>query len=135
MRLLNTRWKKVIRDLWGNKSRTALVVMAIAVGVFAIGVVSGSRETIETVLNESYMSTNPPSGTLRLMDTFDDKMVETIDSLREVEVAEGRTELTLRYKVTPEDEWQNLEILVADNFEDSEICKNLRRNRRMAAPG
>ena len=29
------RWRKVFRDLWGNKTRTLLVVLSIAVGVFA----------------------------------------------------------------------------------------------------
>ena len=32
-------WHKVWRDLAHNKARTALVVLSIAVGVFALGVV------------------------------------------------------------------------------------------------
>jgi putative ABC transport system permease protein len=55
MKYIRPRWRKVIRDLWSNKSRTVLVMMAIAVGIFAVGVVSGSQETITRVLNESWM--------------------------------------------------------------------------------
>ena len=38
--MLNPRWRKVLRDLWGNKTRTALVVLSIAVGVFAVGMIA-----------------------------------------------------------------------------------------------
>ena len=31
------RWNKVLRDLWGNKVRTLLVALSIAIGVFAVG--------------------------------------------------------------------------------------------------
>ena len=81
MKLFKPRWRKVIRDMWGNKSRTALVVLSIAVGIFAIGVVTGSRETVLRVLNESYLATNPASGSI-IIDDFGDDLVETIDCLR-----------------------------------------------------
>lgn len=35
--MLNPRWRKVVRDLWNNKSRTLLVVLSVAIGVFAFG--------------------------------------------------------------------------------------------------
>ncbi len=35
--MLSPRWRKVVRDLWSNKTRTVLVVLAIAVGIFAFG--------------------------------------------------------------------------------------------------
>jgi cell division protein FtsX len=31
------RWNKILRDLWKNKTKTILVVLAIAVGLFAFG--------------------------------------------------------------------------------------------------
>jgi putative ABC transport system permease protein len=31
--MLRPRWRKVLRDLWSNKTRTLLVVLSIAVGV------------------------------------------------------------------------------------------------------
>jgi putative ABC transport system permease protein len=42
--MIRPRWKKVIRDLWMNKSRTLLVVLSIAVGVFAFGTIAIARE-------------------------------------------------------------------------------------------
>lgn len=34
---LKPRWSKVFSDVWGDKTRTALVVTSIAAGVFVIG--------------------------------------------------------------------------------------------------
>jgi putative ABC transport system permease protein len=35
-------WRKIWRDLWLNKARTALVVLSIAVSVFAVGMIVGA---------------------------------------------------------------------------------------------
>ncbi len=120
---IRPRWKKVIRDLWDNKSRTMLVVLSIAVGILAVGVVSGSQQTVARVLNQSYMATNPASGRVRVNDDFDDKLVETINSMRQIEVAEGQREFSLRYKLKPTDEWKQLNIKVTDNFAKGKISK------------
>ncbi len=38
--MIRPRWRKVLRDLWSNKTRTLLVVLSIAVGVFAVGTIA-----------------------------------------------------------------------------------------------
>ncbi len=120
---IRPRWKKVFRDLWGNKSRTMLVVSSIAVGILAVGIVSGSQQTVARVLNQSYMATNPPSGQTRSPFDFEDKLIETIGSMREIELAEGRRQISLRYKLKPTDEWKLLNLQAADNFAKSKISK------------
>ena len=50
--MVSPRWHKVLRDLWGNKARTVLVVLSIAVGVFAVG------------MTASYLATTPSSAIL-----------------------------------------------------------------------
>ena len=41
--MLSPRWQKVFRDLWSNKTRTILVLLSIAIGVAAIGMVSNTK--------------------------------------------------------------------------------------------
>ena len=41
-RALSPRWRKVVRDLWLNRARAVLVVLAIAIGTFAVGAVLGA---------------------------------------------------------------------------------------------
>ena len=38
---MRPRWRKVLKDLWTNYERTALVVLSITIGVFAVGVITG----------------------------------------------------------------------------------------------
>ena len=46
-------WDKVWRDLWENKGRTIQVVLIIAVGTFAIGMIIGTRQFMITGMQMS----------------------------------------------------------------------------------
>ena len=59
--MISRRWRKVIRDLWSNKTRTILVVLAIAVGVFAFGSVFITERVLVNDMNNQYHSINPSS--------------------------------------------------------------------------
>ncbi len=48
------RWRKVWRDMWNNKQRTLLVVLSIAVGVFAIGTIATAHIILQRDLNGEY---------------------------------------------------------------------------------
>ena len=49
--MLRPRWRKVLRDLFSSKTRTLLVVLSIAIGVFAVGIIVSSRTIIERDMN------------------------------------------------------------------------------------
>ena len=57
------RWRKVLGDLWSNKTRTILVVMSIAIGVFAIGMIAGARVLMLAGAHDSYAASHPASAT------------------------------------------------------------------------
>ena len=50
--MIRPRWRKVLRDLWGNKVRTMLVVISIAIGTpdwdFPANKVETDREHIDS---------------------------------------------------------------------------------------
>ena len=58
---LPPRWQKVWADLSGNKLRTLLVVLSIAVGVFAVGAVYTSYLLFQRDLANSWGSASPAS--------------------------------------------------------------------------
>ena len=72
--MLSPRWRKVVRDLWGNKTRTLLVVLSIAVGVFAVGMVASTQVIFGRELNSSWAAVNPASASL-FTGPFDDEML------------------------------------------------------------
>ena len=47
---------KIWRDLWENKGRTIQVVLIIAIGTFAIGMIIGTRQFLITGMQESWRS-------------------------------------------------------------------------------
>jgi putative ABC transport system permease protein len=72
--MLAPRWHKVLRDLWSNKTRTVLVVLSIAVGVFAIGMITGTSEMMFRELAKGYERINPVQAAV-YTDTFDSDLV------------------------------------------------------------
>ncbi|MEM7030276.1 MAG: FtsX-like permease family protein [Chloroflexota bacterium] len=125
IRLLSPRWRKVIRDMWQNKTRTALVVMSVGVGVFAIGVVLGAQRTFLTALNDSFGASNPASGRVFVNGEFGDGLVNTVARIRGVAVVEGRRSANLRYRLNPDDEWQTVDLSTVADFQEMQISRIL----------
>jgi putative ABC transport system permease protein len=109
----------VLRDLWSNKTRTLLVVLSIAVGVFAIGMVGGSRVILMRDLSNTWMSVNPASATLNT-EAFDDDLVQVVRKLPGIGAAEARRTISVRVKVGP-DEWKNMRLFAIPDFDDMQI--------------
>lgn len=103
--MFSPRWKKVLKDLWSNKGRTLLVAMSIAVGIFAVGSVSGVYFILKEDVPADYLSANPHSG-LIYTDLFDEefeKLLIRADGVKEVEgrsALSGQTALASGEKVT-----------------------------------
>lgn len=114
MPYLNTPWRKALRDLWLNKARTILVIIAIAVGVFGLGLVLDSYAILTREMNENYMRTNPASATL-YTGPLDDATVQAVTSLPQTAEAEARRMVVGRIQVGA-DEWLNIWLYIIDDF-------------------
>ncbi len=88
--MASPRWRKVVRDLVSNKLRTALVVLSIAIGVFAVGIIAGTQAILTRDLQANYLAINPPAAVLGVS-SFDDDLVQTIQRMPGVGEAEGRS--------------------------------------------
>jgi len=130
--MLNPRWHKVLRDLWGHKGRTILVVLSIAVGVFAVGMVAGSQTIITRGMTESWASVNPPSASL-YPDAFDDDMLWTVRHMAGVREVDARRSSIFRFKVLrngvevksavpgTSNGWRNLSLSSRADYEDMRV--------------
>jgi putative ABC transport system permease protein len=87
--VVRPRWSKVLADLWDNKTRTLLVVLSIAVGVFAIGTIANAYAILSEDIDASYASVNPANITI-VTEPFDDGFVESVRRMPGVADAEGR---------------------------------------------
>jgi putative ABC transport system permease protein len=118
--MLSPRWRKILRDLNVNKLRTTLVVLSIAVGVFAVGAISGTNEILSREMNSSYLAVKPAHATIYPEDTFTDSMVETIKAMPDIGEAMGMGVFSARVKVGPE-EFRNITFYAYPDYEDITI--------------
>lgn len=117
--ILTPRWRKIWADLWGNKLRTALVVLSISVGVFAVGMVYSSSLMFERDLSNSWGSASPASASL-YADPFDEDLVQSIRSLRDVKETEGRRNVDLRVQ-TKSGEWRQMFLTAIPDYSKQKV--------------
>ena len=52
-------WHKIWSDIWHNKGRTAQVVLIIAMGAFAIGMIITASELVSVRLGQVWRASSP----------------------------------------------------------------------------
>ena len=113
---MSTPWRKVFRDFWQERTRSILVVAAIALGIAAFQAVLSSYAILDRELNQGYLATNPASFTLRT-DAIDDELLKTAASSPGVAAAEARRAVSGRIKAGPA-QWRSLMLFVVKDYAD-----------------
>ena len=91
------RWKKVLADLWSNKTRTLLVALSIAVGVFAVGFVINTYLILKSDVSADFLAGKPHSAVI-ITDPFDDELLYGLAKTPGVAAVEGRTSVSGKMK-------------------------------------
>jgi len=87
--MLKTRWFKILNDVWGNKTRSLLVILSIAVGVGVVGIINNARYMIEDELYSQYAAGNPASVSL-YTSPFQEDLIDKVETADEVDSVEAR---------------------------------------------
>ena len=66
--MFKPRWRKIFRDLWRSKTRSALIVAVITVGVFSVASILTAYSVLIREMDASYLATNPASAVLYVND-------------------------------------------------------------------
>lgn len=118
--MIAPRWRKVLRDLWGNRMRTLLVVLSIAVGVAALGIVGATYVIVVRDLPASYRTANPASARI-FADPFNDELVQVVRKLPGIADAEGRRTIAARLRldgVAGQDvQWRDISLQAIPDFD------------------
>ncbi len=118
---LTTPTKKIIHDFWQERTRTVLVVIAIALGVAAFLAVMASYAILTRELDRGYLATNPASAIFRL-DSIDDELVRAVLSDPSVSDAEPRRVVSGQMRVGPI-QWRNMVLFVVKDYRDVRVSK------------
>jgi len=113
--------RKALRDVWQERTRTALVVLAIALGIAGLTAGLSSYAILVRELNRGYLETEPASAILRT-DFVDDASLKEVRAIPEVKAAEPRRVLNGRIKAGP-GQWRSLVLFVVQDFSGIRVSK------------
>ncbi len=122
MRPVAPRYRKAFRDLTSHWFRTMLVVLSIAIGIFAVGVMLGGREILMREFHADHSSSVPPSVTYRTAD-FESETVEQAAGQPGIEAAQARRSASLRYALNGTDEERSITLEAFDDFRALDVGK------------
>jgi putative ABC transport system permease protein len=115
------RQAKIFRDLWLYKARTALVVLAMAVGVAAFGMMFTARTVLQRDLASEFAGSHPAHAVLTVSD-FDEELVEIVAGLPGVQAAEARRVVQAKVEIAL-GQWNRLEVQGIPSFNDMRISR------------
>ncbi|HAJ35362.1 MAG TPA: ABC transporter permease [Chloroflexi bacterium] len=113
--MIRVRWYKVISDLWSHRTRTLIVSLAVAVGVYAVGAIMATQTLM---LREFHSDRNDAQLAEAILYTqpFDAELAERVqEEIPGVIAAEGRESLRARVPVDGETRY-GIEIVAIDDF-------------------
>ncbi|MBN1231363.1 MAG: ABC transporter permease [Anaerolineales bacterium] len=114
-------FRKVLRDLLRNKGRSVLVVISIAVGVFALGMVTSANTQVLEAMHDSHLESNPSHAWLYLRTSIDDAMIKSLSRIDGVADIEGYTSGGIRWKPSLDSEWQDGSIVLLQDYENQKF--------------
>ncbi len=120
--MISPRITKVLRDVGSNKSRTMLVVMSIAIGVFAVGTTLTIRDVMAREMQRNWDISSPRSARINLQG-FGQDFVNSIRQMPEIAEAKGRSNAFARAQVNGSDELKYIIVNAIDKFDDMRLDK------------
>jgi putative ABC transport system permease protein len=112
-------WVKVFREVWTSKTQSLLVILSIAVGVFAVGMTTNATQIIQRDMNEPYRATNPASATLYIT-PFEKELARAVEHMPEVAQAEPRRVETAQAQNSA-GQWVEIDLNVVPDYENVRI--------------
>jgi putative ABC transport system permease protein len=116
--MIPPRWFKVLRDLWSNKTKTVLVVLAIAVGLFAFGSVFITQDLLVNDMDKQYRAVNSAS-IVFYTPPFDESLLRWVRQQPEVKDAQGQASHMV--KMYGGDKTYNLTLIAYQDYNNIRI--------------
>ena len=86
---LPSRWMKILKEIWANKTRSILVILSLAIGVATVGMINSAAIYVKRDLFGAFEAGNPASLHMYLS-PFGESVPAAVEKLREVEASQPR---------------------------------------------
>ena len=117
--LLKPRWMKLARDAELMPGRTAMMILAIAAGVFGLATMLGSYSILTREIRQNYLATNPASATLKI-DNIDAALVQAIRHFPGIAAAQASAKVNADIQMA-DGRLQALNLMIVDDFKEMRI--------------
>jgi putative ABC transport system permease protein len=111
---VTTLWAKAAADVWRARSRTILVVIAIAIGLSGFLAVLSTYTILRRELDRGYLATNPASAVLRTT-AVDEALLTKVIARDDVDDADARRVVTASLR-TGDGAWRRVMLFVLRDF-------------------
>ncbi len=110
------RWTKLARDLWAERGRLSLMIVAIAASLAGVGAITAAYAVLTREIAVNYLGTRPAAATLEIPSGADPALVTAVRSFPGIADAEAREVILARARVG--DDWRRMLLFVVDDFGD-----------------
>lgn len=110
-------YQKIRRDLLSNKTRTLLVVLSTAVGIFALGLVLSLANAMSERMTREWQASQPPHIYLRLNGTIGNGAVTELARTPGVTEVEPMTLANIQWKLPSESEWRRGDLTARRDYQ------------------
>lgn len=116
--MMAPRWRKALADIAERPGRSVLAVLAMAIGIGALGTMAFKQALLGPVLSTMYGGTEPASATL-FVDRLDEDVIETVRAVPGVGDVEARPMIMARIRVGApgEEAWLPAFLYVIEDFD------------------
>ncbi|MFM8320863.1 MAG: FtsX-like permease family protein [Chloroflexota bacterium] len=129
---MKARWEKILRDIWDNKKRSLLVIVTLAIGIAAVGVINNTVLMIQRDLFDHFATLNPASVRL-YVSPFPKELANDVAAMREVSAAEARRSLAAM-QIEADGSQRKLNLVAAPDFTNYTVNR-LAVDHGTAVPG
>ena len=116
-------WNKVWFDLWQNKGRTFQVVLIIAMGAFAIGMIIASRMLIIDGMTTIWQASSPAMISLWTSPSVDDDAIFALADIEGLAGVEGYASTSLEWRLSPDEQWSSGGLIARADYEEQDFNK------------
>jgi putative ABC transport system permease protein len=109
---------KIWSDLWARKARTLQVVLIIAMGAFAIGMIITTRTLMVIGMDGIWSAVSPATITLWANPRVGDDTIMALKRIEGLEDVEGYAETSIEWRLSPDDEWSAAVLIARDDYKD-----------------
>jgi putative ABC transport system permease protein len=99
-------WRKVLSDIWNNKSRTTLAVLSIAAGLFAVGAIFGMVDQLLTGMDRAHSEVAPSHVNIILRNFVTQDVIDDLKTIQGVEDIDPLNQIAIRYRVDSSADWK-----------------------------